>query len=196
MTNQPRNETISSAQGGDAAALDELARSIRPQIERHLARYPLSEDDKSDLLQTTLMQVVRRIRSFRGESSFSTWLFRVTANEALMMMRAHRRQRARLVEGLDLDDLSSAAQAAVARDDADLSVAEIDEFGNRVRGAIAELPESYRSVVVAHYHHDLGLQEIAQRLRVSESAVRSRLHRARSRLRSALSQEQHLGVAA
>ena len=67
----------------------------------------MTDEDRRDLLQATLMQIVRRIGSFRGDSSFSTWLFRVTANEALMMMRSQRRHRARLVEGLELEDLSA-----------------------------------------------------------------------------------------
>lgn len=63
------------------------------------------------------------------------------------------------------------------------SVAERERF---VRLALGELPNDYRDVVMAHYHEDLGLQEIAQKLMVSESAVRSRLHRARLRLRAIL----------
>jgi RNA polymerase sigma-70 factor (ECF subfamily) len=193
----PNSESIKAAQEGNVAALSELAKAIRPHIERQLARYPVSDEDRRDLLQSTLMQVVRRLDSFRGESSFSTWLFRVTANEALMMMRSHRRHRARLVEGLDLEDLGSLPHAnGASNDDADLLGAANSERDARIREALAELPESYRSVVVAHYHHDLGLQEIADRLNVSESAVRSRLHRARSRLRLVLGQDDVQGAAA
>jgi RNA polymerase sigma-70 factor, ECF subfamily len=196
MATLPGSETIQLAQHGDVGALSTLARSIRPHIERQLARYPVSEEDRRDLLQSTLMQVVRRLDSFRGESSFSTWLFRVTANEALMMMRSHRRHRARLIEGLDLEDLGSLPPANASNDDGEVLGAATSERDARIRDALAELPESYRSVVVAHYHHDLGLQEIADRLNVSESAVRSRLHRARSRLRSVLIDDHVHGVAA
>ena len=196
MAALPSNELIKSAQEGNVSALSELARTIRPHIERQLARYPVSDEDRRDLLQSTLMQVVRRLDSFRGESSFSTWLFRVTANEALMMMRSHRRHRARLIEGLDLEDLGSLPHSNASNDDGDTLGAANSERDARIRDALAELPESYRSVVVAHYHHDLGLQEIADRLNVSESAVRSRLHRARSRLRSVLALDALQGVAA
>jgi RNA polymerase sigma-70 factor (ECF subfamily) len=147
----------------------------------------VAEEDRRDLLQATLMQVVRRIGSFRGDSSFSTWLFRVTANEALMMMRSQRRHRARLVEGLDFDDLAAlpAVNDAPYAERSDVGLAN-SERDARVRNALAELPDAYRDVVVAHYHLDLGLQEIADRFDLSESAVRSRLHRARSRLRTIL----------
>lgn len=169
---------------GDRDALDTLTRMIRPHVERQLARYPVSDDDRLDLVQSTLLQVVRRIRSFRGDSSFSTWLFRVTANEALMLMRSQRRQRARLVEGLDLEDLSVLPTVRTAQTDDD--AASMAEREAHVRLALGELPEDYRDVVMAHYHDDLGLQEIAQKFAVSESAVRSRLHRARVRLRAIL----------
>jgi RNA polymerase sigma-70 factor (ECF subfamily) len=196
MAALPSNELIKTAQEGNLTALSELAKTIRPHIERQLARYPVSDEDRRDLLQSTLMQVVRRLDSFRGESSFSTWLFRVTANEALMMMRSQRRHRARLIEGLDLEDLGSLPHANASNDDGDLLGAANSERDARIREALDDLPESYRSVVVAHYHHDLGLQEIANRLNVSESAVRSRLHRARSRLRSVLAPDGEQGVAA
>jgi RNA polymerase sigma-70 factor (ECF subfamily) len=166
--------------------LNAFVTELRPHIERQLLRYPVTEEDRRDLLQATLMQIVRRIGSFRGDSSFSTWLFRVTANEALMMMRSQRRHRARLVEGLELEDLSALPAATdTATDRGDVTVMN-RERDAQVRTALEELPEDYRDVVVAHYHMDLGLQEIADKFDLTESAVRSRLHRARSRLRSLL----------
>lgn len=179
-------ELLTKVQAGETVALNSLVASLRPHIERQLLRYPVADEDRRDLLQATLMQIVRRIGSFRGDSSFSTWLFRVTANEALMLMRSQRRHRARLVEGLDLEDLSSLPAANDAgAERSDVGVANLERDA-RVREALAELPEDYRNVVVAHYHLDLGLQEIADRFDLTESAVRSRLHRARTRLRSIL----------
>jgi RNA polymerase sigma-70 factor (ECF subfamily) len=104
-----------------------------------------------------------------------------------MMMRSQRRHRARLVEGLELEDLAMlpAANDAAGADRGDV-VSENLERDARVRNALAELPEDYREVVLAHYHLDLGLQEIADRFDLTESAVRSRLHRARTRLRAIL----------
>src|SRR5215469_6221806 len=90
---------------GDQAALSAIVTELRPHIEKQLMRYPVADEDRRDLLQATLMQVIRRLGSFRGDASFSTWLFRVTANEALMLMRSQRRHRNRLVQGLDLEDL-------------------------------------------------------------------------------------------
>ncbi len=175
------------ALAGDSAALDQVLRTITPHVERQLLRYPVSDDDRREILQATLMQIVRRLGSFRAESSFSTWLFRVTANEALMLMRSRRRHRARVVEGLDWEELSTLPGESNDREttQADVGV-ERHQRDARVRDALEELPNDYRDVVVAHYHLDLGLQEIADKLAITESAVRSRLHRARMRLRALL----------
>jgi len=193
MAFTPDKATLDKASRGDAAALGTLVIMLRPHIEKQLLRYPLSDDDRQDLVQSTLMQVIRRVGSFRGDSSFSTWLFRVTANEALMMMRSQRRHRSRLVQGLDLEDLGSlpaANDAAHGPERADTTAVQSERDAS-VRAALEELPADYRDVVALHYNQDLGLQEIADRLGATESAVRSRLHRARSRLRAIL--ERRLG---
>jgi RNA polymerase sigma-70 factor (ECF subfamily) len=190
-----QREILDAAVAGDSNALDHVLKTISPHVERQLLRYPVSDEDRRDLLQMTLMQIVRRLGSFRAEASFSTWLFRVTANEALMLMRSRRRHRARFIEGLEWEELAT-LPAMNDNEDADgelgLAARERDE---RVRDALNELPSDYRDVVVAHYHMDLGLQEIADRLSITESAVRSRLHRARSRLRTLL-EKQDLATAA
>lgn len=183
-------DILDNAVSGDTAALDHVLRMIKPHVERQLLRYPVSDEDRRDLLQATLMQIVRRLGSFRAESSFSTWLFRVTANEALMLMRSRRRHRARVVEGLEWEELAalpSVNDTELVQIDAGAQNRERDAL---VRDALKSLPEDYRDVVVAHYHMDLGLQEIADKLAITESAVRSRLHRARSRLRTLLERDE------
>lgn len=173
---------VQHALSGDRAALRSIVAQASPHIERQLLRYPVSDDDRRDLVQTTLMQVLRRLGSFRGDASFSTWLFRVTANEALMLMRSQRRFRARISDV----DFDVAMEGRASEDGTPDDRALRAEARMRVATALAALPEDYREVVVAHYEHDLGLQEIADQLSISESAVRSRLHRARARLRTLL----------
>jgi RNA polymerase sigma-70 factor, ECF subfamily len=187
MAFSPSAETLRLATAGDRLALNGLVRELLPHIERQLLRYPVADEDRRDLVQTTLMQVVRRLGSFRGDSSFSTWLFRVTANEALMLMRSQRRHRARVVAGLELEDLAAlpAMNDGDVEDRTDVMVMN-RERDARVRAALDSLPQDYREVVLAHYNEDLGLQEIADRLHLTESAVRSRLHRARTSLKGIL----------
>jgi RNA polymerase sigma-70 factor (ECF subfamily) len=159
--------------------LDKLVRQIIPHIERQLLRYPVSAEDRRDLLQSTLLQVVRAASSFRGESSFSTWLFRVTANEAFMLIRSQRREHARV--GLD----ETASIVPDPQERADILLGDYQRNA-RVRAAVAALPIHDRDVTLAYYVEELRLQKIADRFELTEAAVRSRLHRARARLREAL----------
>ncbi len=176
----------------------QLVTRLRPHIEKQLLRYPLSDEDRHDLVQSTLMQIIRRVGSFRGDSSFSTWLFRVTANEALMLMRSQRRHRARLVEGLDLEDLGSLPAAndgprvRPGRRGRRSRASATRAFAPRSTSSPPSTATSSRSTTT----RTSGLQEIADRLGATESAVRSRLHRARSRLRAILSREAGSVVAA
>jgi RNA polymerase sigma-70 factor (ECF subfamily) len=173
------------ATSGDRAAMNQIVAMLSPHVEKQLQRYPVSDEDRRDLLQSTLVQVVRRLGSFRGDSSFSTWLFRVTANEALMMMRSQRRLRARVTFGHDIEDLDSLSARTPHKPSSD-ELLSSRRAAAVVKDAVDTLPDDYRDVVVLHYHEDLALQEIADRMRLTESAVRSRLHRARSKLREGL----------
>jgi RNA polymerase sigma-70 factor (ECF subfamily) len=175
------------AVAGDHVALESLLRDLQPRVARQLMRYPVGKEDRDDLLQATMLKVLRGLGSFRGESSFATWLFRVTANEALMLMRSERRRRARLVEGLDLEELAvlPAMSTSEQGGHGDFGVANRQRDA-RVREALDELPASGLRLVMARYYRHLPLDDIAGRFDISESAVRSRLHRARARLRSLL----------
>jgi RNA polymerase sigma-70 factor (ECF subfamily) len=102
-----------------------------------------------------------------------------------MLMRSQRRHRAHLAHDVDPDGVGRLVAQTRADDTGDESALQT-ERELHVRDAVAQLPEHYREVVTAHYHQDLGLHEIARLLHVSESAVRSRLHRARTRLRALL----------
>lgn len=186
MFKQPSNNLIRQAQQGDHQALAELTATVRPRVEQQLRRYPVSEEDRKDLLQSTLMQVVRNLASYRGDSAFSTWLFRVTANEALMLMRSQRRRDARLVPEFN-DERWQEIQDPSATHNV-MQEAMLAELQNQVHQAVQMLPDTYRMLIEAHYHRGQGLQDIADLFGISESAVRSKMHRARRRLRASLTE--------
>jgi len=185
MSFSPDVKTLELASAGDRVALDALLRGVMPDVERHLRRFSLTDEDRRDLLQETLIRVVRRLDSFRGNARFSTWLYRVTANEALMLVRARRRRGDRVVGGLEPEELDTLQDAPQAEDEPEILLDDAQRDA-MVRVALDRLPDHYREVIVAHYHQELGLQEIAERLGEHESAIRSRLHRACARLRSLL----------
>ncbi len=165
-----------------------------------LARRMLGNDaDAEDVTQDVLLQVVRKLHTFRGESQLSTWLHRVTVNAAL----AHRNKRAsrqkhETSEGdetvLDSVALASPVPRGPVAPEAPLLTAELAAV---IEKAIDQLPEPFRDVYVLADVEHLSNAEIAERLGLSIPAVKSRLHRARLRMREALAPyfEQQRGLA-
>jgi RNA polymerase sigma-70 factor (ECF subfamily) len=147
-----------------------------------------NDADAEDVTQDVLLQVVRKLHTFRGDADFFTWLHRVTVNAAL----AHRGKRARrdereMHDPLDqfLDDGHHAAPVrpwSVTPDQQALD----RERGEIIEKAIAGLPELYRDVYVLADVEGLSNPEIGDMLHLSLPAVKSRLHRGRLLMRDAL----------
>jgi RNA polymerase sigma-70 factor (ECF subfamily) len=166
-------------------------REYAPRI-YNLARRMLGNDaDAEDVTQDVLLQVVRKLDTFRGESQIATWLHRVTVNAAL----AHRAKRATrhkyesgdLGEAIDGRSDDAAMGGPVKRwnvpPDEPILAAEQAEL---IEQAINRLPEPFRDVYVLADVEGLPNNEIAEMLELSVPAVKSRLHRARLRMRDAL----------
>jgi RNA polymerase sigma-70 factor (ECF subfamily) len=155
----------------------------------NLARRMLSSDaDAEDVTQDVLLQVVRKLDTFRGESAFPTWLHRITVNAAL----AHRRKRASRQKHQVPDPLENILQngfhvAPVKPWSIDPSKLALEhETQELIEEAIADLPEIYRDVYVLADIEGLANADIADILELSLPAVKSRLHRARLLMRHAL----------
>ncbi len=179
---------VNPAGMGRPPTMEEVFRDYAPRI-YNLARRMLGNDaDAEDVTQDVLLQLMRKLDTFRGQSAFPTWLHRVTVNAAL----AHRRKRAsreerRVRDPLDsfLEDGSHAVPVrkwAVAPDQAALD----RETHGLIEKAIALLPETYRDVYVLADVEGLPNAEIGEILGLSVPAVKSRLHRARLLMRNAL----------
>ena len=155
----------------------------------HVARSMVSNDvDAEDVTQDVLLQVVRNLPTFRGDSAFPTWLHRITVNAAI----SHRRKRAvretrRSHDPFDtlLEDehILGLARKGELKPDEQL----VDRETRRlIEEAVAELPEMYRTVFVLSDIEGLPNADIAERLELSLPAMKSRLHRARHLLRQSL----------
>jgi RNA polymerase sigma-70 factor (ECF subfamily) len=148
-----------------------------------LARRMLGNDaDAEDVTQDVLLQVVRKLHTFRGESELSTWLHRVTVNAAL----AHRRRQARRPEQnleVSLDHIQEQNSSSSSEPDREVLNRELRRH---LEAAIARLPEMYRDVFVLADVEQLPNAEIGDLLDLSLPAVKSRLHRARLMVRDAL----------
>lgn len=146
----------------------------------------VGEDDAEEVVGDVFLQVFRKVRYFRGDAAFSSWIYRIALNAARMRLRARRRRDARLraveypidAEGhmFHIPDWSNTPERR----------AEEAEVRARVEAAVAELPEIYR--MAFHLGEVLAWprEEVAKALGITPQTLKSRLHRARLHLRAAL----------
>jgi RNA polymerase sigma-70 factor (ECF subfamily) len=167
---------------------EQVFRDYGPRV-YSLARRMLGSDaDAEDVTQDVLLQVIRKLPTFRGEAAFPTWLHRVTVNAAL----SHRQKRAAREQRLVHDPLDrlfedghhhgSVRSWSIGPEDAALG----NEMHRLIEEAIATLPEHYRDVLVLADVEGLPNAEIAAMLGLSVSAIKNRLHRARVIMRHSL----------
>jgi RNA polymerase sigma-70 factor (ECF subfamily) len=178
---------IASVLEGDYDAFEHLVDKYEGRIFRHLRKMVKDEQLAEDLLQETFLNAYRGLGGFTGASSFSTWLFRIATNNALMHLRKNR------PDSVEYDDeIQSAPDAAITGTDpaftsTPLEVLLSEEGQRKIEEAIEELPVLYRSTIVLRDVEGFSLKEVAEILECSVAAVKSRLHRARNSVRESLS---------
>lgn len=156
---------------------------FQPRIQRYLTSLA-GEDLACDLTQTVFLKVSQSLDGFRGESSLSTWLYRIATNLArdhAVSVRARQQNREQLLpEGESLDYLPDTSRCAT---DSEYIRREMSAC---IRGVVTGLPENYRTVLLLVEFEELTNQEAADILGVSLETVKIRLHRAREVLRKAM----------
>jgi RNA polymerase sigma-70 factor (ECF subfamily) len=162
------------AQRGNAAAREELARRHVPVLRRLVRRY-VREDDAEDVAHKAMMRALDKLESFRGDSSFRSWLHRVAINVALNHARDTKRERACEIDEADLITNTLGTQRLVAR-----------EAKARLIGLVEALPEKQREAVRLRLFADLSFAEIGEHLGISEDAAKVNFHHALKRLRTEL----------
>jgi RNA polymerase sigma-70 factor (ECF subfamily) len=175
---------------GDNHAFDEITIRYQDRVYRLACRL-VGNDDAADVMQEGFLAVFRNIASFRHESRFSTWLYRIITNAALMHRRAGTR---RPVESLEsfLPEFDASGRHRQAP--AELQVAtRIEELldqrflAEQAMAALERLSDHYRSAFVLRDLEGLSTAEVAEVLGAEPAAVRQRVHRARLMLRGYLS---------
>jgi RNA polymerase sigma-70 factor (ECF subfamily) len=161
-----------SASGGDLAALDVLLVTVRPDVLRMCSRLLANREDAEEACQDTLLAVARGIARFEGRSAFRTWLYRIAANRARTTHGTHRRS---------TDTLELLADVADPRRTSIVASTRLD-----LLDALTELSPDLAEAVTLRDVMGLSYREIADAQGVPEGTVKSRIHDARSRLRSRL----------
>ncbi|MBS2020938.1 MAG: sigma-70 family RNA polymerase sigma factor [Deltaproteobacteria bacterium] len=187
------SELVLRAQQGDATAFAQLVSRHQRQLYRLALRMTQSEADAQEILQETFLNAYQKLPNFRGEAQFSSWLYRIAANSALMRLRRKRRAPDALpTEPLELtgpkfnnEGYFEEAPHSDWSQRADEKLMS-GELGKAIDAAVKTLPDDYRTVFLLKDVDGLSNEEIADALELSVPAVKSRLHRARLALREQL----------
>ena len=185
MTEAPGDERLlAAARAGDKQALEALLERHQEQVYRFGMKMCRDPEDARDVLQDTLLAMARSVRDFRGASSLSTWLYTVARS---FCIKKRRRSKFAPEEerSLESDVASEAKRLAAPGDHPDDALAG-REVERALEQAIGALEPTYREVLLLRDVEGLSASEVAEVLGVSVQAVKSRLHRARQKLRDAL----------
>ncbi len=180
-------ELVRRAKEGDEKAFAELLLRYEKKIYNLAYRMLQNQEDAADVLQETFLRAFRHLKKFKEKSSFYTWLYRIAINVSLRKLA----KKKRAVEKVPVEEITEIG--GNGQDIPDYELRPETEMKKRkivetVRNALAELPAEWRSVVILRDMEGLSNKEVAEVLKISIPAVKSRLHRGRVLLRNILSE--------
>ncbi|MGE5422639.1 MAG: RNA polymerase sigma factor [Ignavibacteriales bacterium] len=188
------DDLIKLSTAGDMRAFEELVLRHQNKVYTLAYRYMGNEEDANDMAQEALVKAYRSLKSFKGDSSFGTWIYRITANVCLDELR----KRKRTVYMISLDEpVATVDGDEFERDFADQSptadiVMEQKELETYLQNNIDLLKPEHKSVIILRDVMDFTYEEIAEILQTSIGTVKSRLSRGRDILRKKLSERELL----
>ncbi len=173
----------------DESEFQKIHDTFRPKILRYLTRL-VSEDEAEDLTQEVFVKISQALKTFRGSSQLSTWIYRIATNAALDRLRSPSFQR--MVQKRSSNNLIAEGKIETKdlwTGEKTLSVEQQlirKEMHECIRNLVENLPENYRTVLVLSEFEELKDKEIAEILGLSLNTIKIRLHRARAKLRKEL----------
>jgi len=178
---------IERASGGDASAFNQLMAAHERRMYAVALRMCANREDAQDCLQEAMLRVFRAISGFKGQSSFSTWVYRVTMNTCLDELRKKKNR-----QNTSLDNLLDQGWSPSDGENGPEKHALQSETRRQLSAAIQELPEDMRAAVVLRDVHGLAYDEIADALQTNVGTIKSRISRGREKLREKLSKNKEL----
>lgn len=172
------HEAIDSCRKGDASGLRVLYELHRTKVYHLSWRMLGSPQDAEDALQEVFLKVFDRVKNYRGDSAFSTWLYRMTTNHCLDLLR-----RKKIVSFLGFENAPEAQDRA-----ADAKVLDLG-LSPAVRRALERLPEKQRACLLLRETEGQSYEEIAEALGLTLGSVKSNIHRAKTVLKGCLEEE-------
>jgi len=180
-------ELVRRTRRGDLAAYEELVRRYQERIYATVYHMTSNHEDANDLAQEAFIKAYRALKSFRGTSSFYTWVYRIAVNKTINFLKQRRHRMQMSLNDLDANaehdpDLVALISEKTPRRDVNLA-----ELQEKLNAALQKLSEPHRLVVILHDVQGLPHEEIAQIMDCNIGTVRSRLFYARQQLQAYLS---------
>ena len=182
QTTLTEREALQRARRGDAAAFECLYHLHLPRVYAHCLRMAKNPTQAEDLTQEAFLAAFRGIRDFRGQSAFSTWLHRVTRNTVLMFFRKKR------LKEVSLEEIAERQKEDGLLREWGTPDRHLESIADRLllRRAFAKLSAALRKALLLHIVHGYEHREIAALLGKAPGTSKSRVHKARLRMRETL----------
>ncbi|MGC8976746.1 MAG: RNA polymerase sigma factor [Candidatus Ratteibacteria bacterium] len=180
-------ELVERAKAGDNKAFEELVKRTQDKIYNLGLKFFGNKDDAADLLQETYIKAYESLQSFEGRASFSTWLYRIATNFALMKLRKEKQKKVSLEELKKTEDGTYTYEISDWKENPYFYYKN-EELKEILSSAIDSLPPKYKTIFILHDIEGLKVEEVAKILSLSIPTTKTRIHRSRLYLRKKLSE--------
>jgi RNA polymerase sigma-70 factor (ECF subfamily) len=188
-TSAPEEEStlVARARKGDLQAYDELIKRYQERIYATIYHMTSNHEDANDLAQESFIKAFQALKSFKGGSSFYTWLYRIAVNKTINFLKQRKNRQAMSLNDIDFQVEHDPDLVALVSDKTPRREAGLAELQEKLNEALLKLSEPHRLVVVLHDVQGQSHEEIAKVVGCNIGTVRSRLFYARQQLQSFLS---------
>ncbi len=180
-------ELVKRARRGDLPAYDELVRLYQERIYATIYHMTANHEDANDLAQEAFIKAFHALKSFKGGSSFYTWVYRIAVNKTINFLKQRRNRSHMSLNDLDFNAEHDPDLVALISDKTPRREANLSELQEKLNEALQKLSEPHRLVVTLHDVQGLSHEEIAKIVGCNIGTVRSRLFYARQQMQAYLS---------
>jgi RNA polymerase sigma factor RpoE len=179
-------QLVQRARHGDLRAYDELVKRYQERIYATIYHMTANHEDANDLAQEAFVKAYQALKSFKGGSSFYTWLYRIAVNKTINFLKQRKNRQHMSLNDLDFNAEHDPDLVALISDKTPRREAGLTELQEKLNAALQKLSESHRMAVVLHDVQGLSHEEIAKVMHCNIGTVRSRLFYARQQLQALL----------
>src|ERR1041384_3105863 len=180
-------ELVTRVRRGDISAYDDLVRRYQERIYATIYHMTSNHEDANDLAQETFIKAFQALKSFKGGSSFYTWIYRIAVNKTINFLKQRKNRSHMSLNDLDFNAEHDPDLVALVSDKTPRREAHLAELQEKLNAAMQKLSEPHRLVVTLHDIQGLAHDEIAEIMDCNIGTVQSRLFYARQQLQAWLS---------